>query len=310
MKALRLEDCHLFAIASPADLARRLGVSVSELELLANSEDSYRTWATDKGRDIEEPVRELQRLHSRVHRYLSRIVAPDYLHSPVKNRSYVTNAQAHATGGPSVKIDIRKFFQSVPKVAVFRFFKEDMRCAGDVSGLLAKLLTYNGRLPTGSSASPIIAYYSFRAMFHEIAEMARAQSLIVTCYVDDITVTGSKNLGQTVRELQEIIGRYGLRSHKVKMFSARRTKIITGVVVDGSKLKLPNKRHRAIAEGFGELSRVSSVGAELEILNRLVSRLHEAGMIEPAFKSRAKLLERRRSTVRKAVSEGETRNAV
>lgn len=305
MGRLRLEDCHLFAIASPTDLARRLGTSVSELERLANDTTSYQLWTTNQGRDVEEPSRDLQRLHARVHRYLSRAEVPDFLHSPVKSRSYVTNARVHAMGGPSVKIDIRKFFQSVPRAAVFRFFKDDMRCAGDAAGILAKLLTYQGHLPTGGSASPIIAYYAFRAMFHEMAEMARSQNLVLTCYVDDITITGSNNLGQTVRELQSIIGRYGLRSHKVKMFAADRPKIITGVVVDGLGIKLPNKRHKAIADAFDELSRATSISAELDILNRLLSRLHEAGMIDPAFKSRAKLMERRRVAVRKAVREGD-----
>ncbi len=296
---LRLEDCYLFAIASPADLARRLGTSVSNLERLANAEEPYKFWTTKAGRDVEEPQPDLQRLHARIHRYLARVQVPDYLHSPVKHRSYVTNAQAHATNQPTVKIDIRKFFQSVPRRAINRFFKEDMSCAGDVAALLGKLLSYKDHLPTGSSASPIIAYYAFRAMFHEIAELARAQDLVMTCYVDDITVTGSADQGQTVRDLQKIIGGFGLRSHKVKMFAAGSPKIITGVVVDGLAIKLPNKRHKAIADGFEEISQATTSEDELNALNRLVSRLHEAGMIEPSFKARARLMERRRAAVRK-----------
>jgi len=306
MKTLPLQDCHLFAIDSPADLARRLGTSVSRLESLANANDGYKLWTTSGGRDVEEPCPELQRLHAKVHRYLSRVGVPTFLHSPVRQRSYVTNAKAHAVGGPSVKIDIRKFFQSVPKAAVRRFFRDDMRCKGDVAELLAKLLTFNGHLPTGSSSSPILAYYGFRRMFGEIAEFAEARGLTVTCYVDDITVTGPAKLGQTVRELQTIIARAGLRSHKVKMFAAGRAKIITGVVVDGAFVKLPNKRHRAIAEKFDELAAAESMEAELGILNGLLSRLHEAGMIEPAFKARARSMERRRKDVRDRLANDQT----
>lgn len=299
---LRLEDCHLFAVVSPADLARRLGTSVGELERLANGTDTYKLWKTDAGRDVEEPRADLQRIHSRVHRYLARVAPPDFLHSPVKGRSYVTNARAHAVDGPSIKIDIRRFFQSVPRVAVYLFFKEDMKCAGDVAGLLAKLLTYNGHLPTGGSASPIIAYYAFRSMFSEIADLARRQNLVVTAYVDDITVTGASDCGQAIREIQSIISQRGLRSHKIKIFPKGRPKIITGVVVDGEGIKLPNRRHKLISDKFLELSRVTTPEEELQILNQLISRLHEAGMIEPAFKARARTLERRRTDTRQLVS--------
>lgn len=302
VKALKLEDCHLYAVASPADLARRLGTSVSTLESLANADDGYKLWTNKDGREVEEPRPELQRLHAKAHRYLSRVKVPDFLHSPVKHRSYVTNAKAHTIGGPSVKIDIRKFFQSVPKAAVRRFFREDMRCKGDVAEILAKLLTFNGHLPTGSSSSPILAYYGCRRMFDEIAAFAEVNGLTVTCYVDDITVTGFGNLGRTVRELQVIIARAGLRSHKVKMFPAGRAKIITGVVVDGPLVKLPNKRHRAIAMKFDELDAALTPEEKLGVLNRLVSSLHEAGMIEPAFKARARSMELHRKELRQRLS--------
>jgi hypothetical protein len=140
-------------------------------------------------------------------------------------------------------------------------------------------------------------------MFQDIADLALAQSLVVSCYVDDITVTGSRDLGQTVRDLQTIIKQYGLRSHKIKMFPAGRPKIITGVIVCDSALKLPNKRHKAIADGFDLLSSATTPEEELAILNRLVSRLHEAGTIEPVFKARAKLLGRRRKIVKRQVDE-------
>lgn len=299
MGNLRLEDCFLYAVDSPNDLARRLRVSTSALEQLANEAERYRLWTNRNGRLVEEPRPELQRLHAKVHRLLSRVAPPDYLQSPVKGRSYVTNAREHATGGASVKIDIRKFFQSVPKAAVRRFFREDMRCKGDVAELLAKLLSFEGHLPTGSSSSPIIAYYSFRRMFDEIAELARGQRLTMTCYVDDITITGSTDLGRTVREVQVIVGRAGLRSHKVKMFAAGRPKVITGVLVQGTTIKVPNRRQKAIAEVFNQLDHTTDPKEALHILNGLLSRLHEAGMIDPAFKARARSMELKRRHIRR-----------
>ena len=298
IKKLRLTDCHLYAIASPADLARRLGTSAAELERLASSDSNFRVWTNGAGREIQQPIPELQRLHARVHRYLARVDPPDFLHSPVKRRSYVTNAAAHIGSEPSVKVDIRRFFRSVPRAAVYRFFLLDMKCAGDAAGLLSKLLTFGDHLATGSSASPIIAYFAFRRMFDEIADFARDRALIMTCYVDDLTITGPQNCGNTVKELRMIVRRYGLASHKIKMFPKGRSKIVTGVVVGGDSVKLPNKRHKAIADGFEALEATSTAAERVAVLDRLISRLHEAGMIEPVFKARAITLQAERLKAR------------
>lgn len=298
---LALQDCHLYAIASPADLARRLGTTIAELETLAESETAYRVWEKEDGREVEEPVRRLQRIHARVHRYLARVRPPKYLHSTIGGRSYVTNAKAHLGSGSLLKIDVRKFFRSVPRVAVYRLFRERLRCAGDVSGLLARVLTFRGHLPTGSSSSPIIAYYAFAEMFDEIDDLADKLGLVATCYVDDVTLSGAKATPGTLHDIRKIIARYGLQSHKAKIVRAGRPKRVTGVIVTTDGIRLPNKRHLAIARGFEDLRKASTVEDCLRILNPLISRLHEAGMIEPSYKARARTLEPMRRTVRAAL---------
>src|SRR5262245_51773903 len=66
---------------------------------------------------------------------------------------------------PRVKLDVKKFFPSVSRAVIFRFFEGPLKCRRDVAGLLADILTYKSHLPTGGAASPIIAYYSFKEMF-------------------------------------------------------------------------------------------------------------------------------------------------
>ena len=175
-----IEQSWLYAIDSPRDLARRLStkkqpVTVDELELLAGDVGNYKVFRNKKGRIVQEPRARLQQLHRYIHDLLSRIETPDYLHSAVRGRSYITNADAHDANVPSIKIDVRKFFPSVPRYAVFRFFAGPMRCKRDVAGLLANLLTYGGHLPTGGSASPIMAFYAFKEMFDGIEVAARSK---------------------------------------------------------------------------------------------------------------------------------------
>src|SRR5258708_38498182 len=84
---------------------------------------------------------------------------------------------------PTIKIDVKKFFPSVSRVVIFNFFAGPLKCRRDVAGRLADILTFDAHLATGSAASPIIAYYSFKPMFDEIAQFAVSLGLVMTCYV-------------------------------------------------------------------------------------------------------------------------------
>ena len=223
-----------------------------------------------------------------------RIETPDYLPSAISGHSYITNAAAHSATVPSIKIDVKKFFPSVLSATVFRFFVGPMRCNREVAGLLANLLTYQGHLPTGGSASPIIAFYAFKGMFDEIDALARAKGLTMTCYVDDMTLSGKNATRGVLQQVRLIIARHGLKSHKVKFLPANRPKVITGVAATTKGLRVPNRRHRAISQSFVEYQTAPDEAAARKALNKLIGRMHEAGQIEPHWKLRAATLENER----------------
>jgi RNA-directed DNA polymerase len=281
-KLRRLEDCYLYAIASPADLAARLKSSVATLEQLAHDPNSYKVWTTETGRKIQEPKPALQRLHGRVHELLSRVEPPQYLHSSVRGRSYITNAQQHISSAPSVKLDLKKFFPSVIRHALFQFFYHRMRCERDVAGLLSRLLTYGERLATGSRASSILAYYCFSEMFDELHALAKQNGLALTCYVDDVTITGNGAL-RVLGKARGIVAAHGMGSHKIRSFLRGQPRIITGVVVTSTGIGLPNRRHLKIKEQYAALRLAQSDEEKLALLPSLASRVHEAAQIDPSF---------------------------
>jgi RNA-directed DNA polymerase len=296
---LKLSDCWLCGVDSPADLARRLStpgnkLTVKDLRVLSEDVGNFRlfTLTNDKGksRAIQWPKRRLQSIHARVHTLLSRVVVPEYLHSAVQGRSYVSNAAAHGSAVPVVKIDVKKFFPSVSRAAVFKFFEGPLRCRRDVAGLLADILTYKAHLPTGGAASPIIAYYSFKKMFDEIDQLARSRDVIMTCYVDDMALSGPRASKGLMREIQQIISKHGLRSHKAHKFSASEPKVITGVCITADGPRVPNKLHLKIKNGFEDLCVAETSSAKVKALGPLIGRMEAAGQIEPAFKARAKTL--------------------
>jgi hypothetical protein len=298
-KDLKLSDCWLYHVASPADLAERLStkgnkLTVKDLRELAADEGNFQLFniVNDKGkaRAIQWPKRRLQKIHSRVHTLLSRVAVPAYLHSAVEGKSYISNAAAHECAVSVVKVDIKKFFPSVSRAAVFKFFTGPLRCRADVAGLLADILTYNAHLPTGGAASPILAYYSFKEMFDEIDSLARSRDVVMTCYVDDMALSGLRANKGLLHDIQQIISRYGLKSHKAHKFSASEPKVVTGVCITADGPRVPNKLHLKIKNGFEDLCAAETSRAKVKVLGPLIGRMEAASQIDPAFKPRAKSL--------------------
>ena len=296
---LPLSECWLSAIASPSTLARRLStrvhkITVNDLSFFARDGGNYRLFSISnekgKARPIQWPKRRLQAVHARIHKLLSRVAVPSYLHSAVRGRSYVSNATAHDPKMPTIKIDIKKFFPSVSRVVIFNFFAGPLKCRRDVAGVLANILTFDARLPTGSAASPIIAYYAFKPMFDEIARYAESLGLTMTCYVDDMALSGPKANGAVLYAIKSIIARHGLKSHKAHAFSGSQPKVVTGVCNTTAGPRVPNKLHLKIKNGFDALAKAQSSIEKDKVLRPLLGRLEAAAQIDPAFKARAKTL--------------------
>jgi RNA-directed DNA polymerase len=159
-----------------------------------------------------------------------------------------------------------------------------------VAGTLANLLTFDARLPTGSSASPIIAYYAFKPMFDALADLAERHGLKMTCYVDDITMSGALAGRTVLYEAHQIISKTGLKSHKMKVFAGNAPKIITGVCNSPSGERVPNKLHLKIKVGFDELRSAGTTKEATKIVGPLLGRLEAARQIDPTFGERAKTL--------------------
>src|ERR1700761_7586817 len=109
---LKLSDCWLCGVASPADLADRLStkrnkLTVKDLRDLSTDRSNFQLFnlVSDKGktRAIQWPKPRLQLIPSRVHSFLARVGVPAYLHSAVEGKSSISNAAAHEMSTPVVK---------------------------------------------------------------------------------------------------------------------------------------------------------------------------------------------------------------
>lgn len=200
-----------------------------------------------KVRLTQEPRGSLRAIHERAKRLLSQITPPGFLFCPVKRRSYVGNAAVHAGSAEIRTVDVKDYFTSTLSRHVFWFFNTVMQCEPDVAAIIAQILTVNGHVPTGSPVSPILCFYAFYDMWHEIAEIASAQGCKITVYMDDLTVSGPVVPEWLMWDIRKKIHSRNLSYHKERRFTGGFGEV-TGVVLRNGRTVLPNRQRQRAHE--------------------------------------------------------------
>ncbi len=292
-KTYPLDQCPLYRMHSRKKLAQEVfNTELTLLERLANNASNYRVFNIQQGektRQVEVPKPILERIHRRLFALFERITKPDYLQSGVKGRSYITNAQLHVGPVPLVKIDVKKFYPSIDAARVYRLYLETLGCSPDVAGLLTKLTTFNGHVPTGSCVSQLLAFFAAKPMFDELNHLAVTHELRFSCYVDDITFSGARAKPAFLWAAKQVIHAHGLSYHKDMCYTAEQGKLVTGVLVNAEHIAiLPSKEHALWRQthdlGCGDLEQ------RLAAVNSLMGSLVAAGQIEARLLVRLKRL--------------------
>ncbi|MBU1426899.1 MAG: reverse transcriptase family protein [Gammaproteobacteria bacterium] len=303
-KTYPIDQCPLYRLQSRKKLAKDVfNLELSHLESLAKNTSNYRIFkipSGDKERQVEVPKPILERIHRRLFALLERIHKPPYLQSGVKGRSYITNAQLHVGLAPLVKLDVKKFYPSIDSARVYRFFNTILLCSPDVSGLLTKLTTCEGHVPTGSCVSQLLAFFAAKPMFDELDYLATKQSLRFSCYVDDMTFSGTLATPSLLWAAKQIVHSHGFGYHKDRCYTAEQDKLVTGVMVTSDRIAiLPSREFELWRKtqdlGTGDIeqriaavnSLIGTVVAASQIEARLLSRLKRLKGIKAAFEQEA-----------------------
>lgn len=245
-KRYPLHQSPFYKLTTRKRLAVILRTDTATIKRLANLGDEfYREFEVAKKaggkRGVEEPGNGLKAIQGRIAAKLCNIEPPDYLFCPVKKRCYVSNAAQHRGNRVVRCLDIRKYFPSTSFERVLWFFRSVMQCSEDVAWHLARIATYKGHLPTGSPLSPIMAYYAHYDVWEAINAICKAQGYTLTVYIDDVTISGRNVSAAVVWSIKKAIHGAGLRYHKEKTYIDRPAEI-TGVIVHGDKMTVPNRQ--------------------------------------------------------------------
>jgi retron-type reverse transcriptase len=272
-----LNQSPFFKLRSRKKLADLLGFTPEELQETVATRTIYKERlietkkpnGTIKLRLTQEPRRSLRNIHERVKRLLSRIEPPGFLFCPVKRRSYVSNAATHAGAAEIRTLDVKDYFTSTLRRRVFYFFNSVMGCEPDVASMLAHLLTFNGHVPTGSPVSPILCFFAFYEMWHEIADAAISQGCKITVYMDDLTVSGEVVPEWLMWQVRQTIHRQGLRYHKERRFTGGFGEV-TGVVLRDGKTILPNRQRKRAHEISSQIQLLPEGEEKATLQRRLI----------------------------------------
>lgn len=294
-KAYSFECSPFYKLSSPNILAKLLCIPLSDLRKLKNSKNSYKPFVIQKegkkDRVIEWPKKSLEKVHTRIASLLCRISTPDFLHSGIKGRSYITNAKSHVGKHKVLTSDLRAFYPSTTQKMIFKLFRYNFKCSVEVADLLASVSTYDAHLPTGSRLSMPLALWANINMFSEIELLAKKHSVNMTVYVDDLVFSG-KDLNQLFSStINKIASKHGheIHSGKTVLYKADEIKLITGVIVHGDEILIRNCHHVKMHNDLEEWKTYKNgYMVPDDLKNRLLGRINAFAQIDPRLKDKAK----------------------
>jgi hypothetical protein len=222
------------SIGSLAMLAKTLGVHPKLLSDLAErATDSYTHFVIEakggKQRNVYEPKYELKKLQKRINsRLFEKVRYPFYLQGGVKDenqpRDYIENSRIHAGSKSLIGLDIRDFYDNIPYESVLSVFKYLFKFPDDVSALLSKIVTRDGKVPQGACTSSYIANLIFHNSEYDFVVRLRNQGVAYSRLLDDVTLSSNRILTQDEATfyIKYVAGLF--REHKLRIKKSK-TKI-------------------------------------------------------------------------------------
>lgn len=206
------------------------------------------------------------------------------VHGFVKSRSIKSNAMVHRGRRIVINIDLKDFFKTINFGRVRGLFlKAPFNFNDIVATTIAQICCYDGVLPQGSPASPIISNYICRKLDSELLMFARKYKMNYSRYADDITFsTNMKCLSPKFGEIKDnqflmseglkaIIENNGFVINESKTRYALRNnrQDVTGLIVN-DKVNVPRKyvkRIRAMLHAWEKYGIEDATKEHLEKFN-------------------------------------------
>ena len=291
----KLRAAGLPVMATPADVAKALGITLQALRGLAYHSEvttltNYLRFTVPKRsggqRELCVPHRRLAAAQRWILRQiLDRLSVSEQAQGFVRGRGVLSNAQKHCGRAVLLNLDVQDFFPSIPFARVRRVFigAGYSKCVATILGLLCtecprRELVFEGRrvwvatgsrgLPQGACTSPALSNLVCLRLDRRLQGVASKLGLVYSRYADDLTFSGGPEIrqraGAVLKLVTAILGSEGLRVHpaKTRVQPASTAQIVTGLVVNDrpgvARKEVRRVRailHRAAIEGLEQQNR-------------------------------------------------------
>jgi retron-type reverse transcriptase len=231
---------------------RRLGLRRKRIAyLLYVSKSNYHSHEVPKKngavRRIDAPCASLKFVQRRI---LRRLLVPmqlhPYAHGFRRNHSIFSNARPHVGHEVVVSADLKDFFPSITFGRVRGLF-QSLGFDRDAAIVLAKLTTFQDRLPQGAPTSPAISNAVCRKLDRRLAGLAKKAGAAYTRYADDLTFSGQDAVVSILPLVRKILREegFGVAEHKVHVARRGRRQQVTGLTVN-DRVAVPRARRRLV----------------------------------------------------------------
>ncbi len=293
--ANRLIDSNLPVIFDIDHFCLLIGIKKSDLCRFIYS-DSYfytKTKIPKKSggyRELDIPSADLKYIQRWIlDNILSHMHVSEYAKGFKKNSSIKNNAENHVNKPCIVNMDIKDFFPSITFKQVFMIFKY-YGYTKEVSFILAKLCTYNNRLPQGSPASPMLSNIRCLKLDKRLSALAKSFDADYSRYADDITFSGSENIADLISVSKKIIKDEGfiINEKKTRTALQHQRQEITGLIVNNGKVRVNKKYKRKLyqelyyCQKFGVSDHMRKIECDKTFYKEhLYGKAYFINMIEP-----------------------------
>lgn len=286
IKKYPLNQSPLYKLQSKKKLAPLLNVDKSVLRKIEKI-ITYHTFSQEKAdgdeRIITAPDEQLKKIQRKVLTLLSRIESPEWVISGKKGKSYIDNATYHIESQYVLTMDIAKFYDNCRREYIYKMFMYQFQMPKDIAKIMTDITTLGDKVPTGAPTSQVLVFHAYKEMFYNINRIAQEHKCQFSLYVDDMTMSSEDpiNVAHLTRAVGMELKKYDhkLKGSKIKYYSRRKHKLITGVAITNKNvLAVKNSMRKKIIDDFRALKQNPY---DRTILLRLKGRLACARRIEP-----------------------------
>lgn len=233
------------------DLSFFLGISANRLHKIFFDKKIYESYKeiiipkkNGGERKIDIPCDELKLIQKNLLEGFQTIFnyKDKFCHGFVKQRSIYTNARKHIKQKVVISYDLENFFESFTFVRVLGYLKKSKKLSfnDNVSYIVARLLTYNDKLPQGAPSSPMITNLICGKMDYDLHLVAKKYGFYFSRYADDLTFSTksylniNKRINLLTREIEYTINKNGflINHKKTNIKLQNKPQMVTGLVVN------------------------------------------------------------------------------